>query len=160
MSARARLQRWLGWCALLLGCAEDNDGCSEVVDCPPPCLVGTIEIAFVPEPEVGVPLPGSGTWIFDVDADGRRFGCHVRPGEIDCTPRANLFGRDLMIDHGPSSFELTVRYVDLDGVESVLVREVLEPEYALPSNDPICGMCPVADFEIVLPVEAFAPEGG
>ena len=160
MSARDRLQRWLGWCALLLGCAEDNDGCSEVVDCPPPCLVGTIAIEFVPEPEVGVPLPGSGTWIFDVDADGRRFGCHVRPGEIDCTPRANLVGRGLLIDHGPSSFELTVRYVDLDGVESVVLQEELEPEYALPSNDPICGLCPVAEFQIVLPVDAFAPEGG
>ena len=98
-------------------------------------------------------------WIFDVDADGRRFGCRVRPGELECTPRANLIGRRLEIDHGPSSIELTVRYVDLDGVETVVVQDEIDPEYALPSTEPICGECPLAEIDVVLPVDAFTPEG-
>jgi hypothetical protein len=161
VTSRHRWQRWLGWCALLLGCAQDNDdGCSEVDDCPPPCLVAEVEIELVTDPSdplLDTDFPGSGTWHMDIELDGERFGCSWRLGEPDCPDTSlQLLGTHLLLDRGPSSLELTVRYVDLDGGETVVLREELEPSYALPSEDPICGACPVALLEVEVPVELIA----
>jgi hypothetical protein len=169
VTPRHRRQRWLGWCGLLLGCAQDNDGCSTVHDCPPPCLVGEVSIEIDSDaPDgyrspTGIPtrLPGFGTWHLDMILDEETLACSFHLGEIDCSHHAlQVIDSRLVLDRSPSSMQVVVRYVDPDGQENIMVDDELDLDYALPSEVALCGNCPVAEVVVEVPVEAMLAEEG